>query len=239
MSLILDALKQAESERGRGALPGVFSQPPHAPEAPARAPVTRHPVVWLLAAFAGAALLGYLAWNQVPGVARPAAAPTAMKPVPTMLPAATATVTAAAPSSAAASRPAGALFNPPAPPAKAAVTAAAPSSAAPRPEPAPQVPTATPAAPALSSLPPYALPAPPAATVPTVAELPADIRAQLPGVNITGHTFSDNPTLRMLMIDGRMFVEGQAVSPGLRVERIGSHQAVFNHRGTRFSVDYP
>ena len=49
---------------------------------------------------------------------------------------------------------------------------------------------------------------------------------------------SDNPALRMLMVDGRMLVEGQAVSPGLRLERIGPHQAVFNHRGTRFSVDY-
>ena len=69
-------------------------------------------------------------------------------------------------------------------------------------------------------------------------QLPAEVRARLPGLNITGHTYSDNPTLRTLMIDGRMFVEGQAVQPGLRVERIDPHRAVFNHQGTRFAVDY-
>jgi general secretion pathway protein B len=89
--------------------------------------------------------------------------------------------------------------------------------------------------------------APNAATgVPPIAPQPAtpldDIgaaqRAGLPPLQITGHTYSDNPTLRMLMIDGHMVVEGQALAPGLRLERIGPHQAIFNHRGTRFSVGY-
>jgi general secretion pathway protein B len=234
MSLILDALKQADSERGRGAPPGVFSQP----GVPARAHAARTPRAWMLAVAAGAALLGYLAWPLVPGVARPTPAPAVAEPVPATAPARAttpATASAAPPAAPAAlpmpaeAPPAGALFKPPAPEAKAAVAATAPT--------APPV-ASPPPAPAVSPLPPYAMPGPAPAPVQTAAELPADIRAQLPGVNITGHTFSDNPTLRMLMIDGRMFVEGQAVSPGLRVERIGPHQAVFNHRGTRFSVDY-
>ena len=85
---------------------------------------------------------------------------------------------------------------------------------------------------------PPATPATTEAQVPSATELPSEVRARLPGLNITGHTYSDNPTLRTLMIDGRMFVEGQAVQPGLRVERIGPHRAVFNHQGTRFGVDY-
>lgn len=55
-------------------------------------------------------------------------------------------------------------------------------------------------------------------------------------VLLTGHTCSDHPTLRMLMIDRHMVVEGQAVAPGLRLKRIGPHQAIFNRRGTRYSV---
>lgn len=101
------------------------------------------------------------------------------------------------------------------------------------PAPAPAAPAST------TALPPPPIPAPRAeAPVQSAADLPADARAELPNVHITGHTYSDNPTLRMLMIDGHMVVEGQAISPGLRLERIGPHQAVFNHRGTRFSVDY-
>lgn len=64
------------------------------------------------------------------------------------------------------------------------------------------------------------------------------MRARLPSLTITGHTYSDNPTLRTLMVDGRMLVEGQMLSPGLRLERIERHQAIFKQGGTRFSMGY-
>lgn len=100
-------------------------------------------------------------------------------------------------------------------------------------------PLSTPALPVAPAVAPAAAaPAPMAAEVPAIGELPAETQAALPGLTITGHTYSDNPTLRSLMIDGRMFVEGQALAPGLRLERIGPHRAVFNLRGTRFGVDY-
>ena len=95
---------------------------------------------------------------------------------------------------------------------------------------------ALPAAPQVAAA--AAAPASMTAEVPAIGELPAETQAALPGLTITGHTYSDNPTLRSLMIDGRMFVEGQALAPGLRLERIGPHRAVFNLRGTRFGVDY-
>ena len=231
MSLILDALKQAEHERGHDRAPELFGPTiGAAAPLPTAAPAPRWP--WALAATALLAGAGALAWQfwprlsataQVPQTATPSSAPAgtalfvppAAKPAPIPAPITAQTIvqaTATAPTLA----PAGPM--PPAAP----VAVASPV----RPEPAP------------SALPNAAPPPPPDAQPPAATELPAEARARLPGLNITGHTYSDNPTLRMLMIDGRMFVEGQAVQPGLRLERIGPHRAVFNHQGTRFGVDY-
>jgi general secretion pathway protein B len=228
MSLILDALRQAEHERGRDHAPDLFGPAlgAAAPQ-PASPPTSRGP--WALAAVAVLVAAGALAWAFWPRPPATARAPQAATP-PVLAPQSTGA----------------ALFNPPLPAPVAAAPAlpalavapsqTTPPAAAPsRPDPA--SPTTTAAVPSNSPPPPATGAAfetpPPAAT-----ELPADIRARLPGLNITGHTYSDNPTLRTLMIDGRMFVEGQAVQPGLRVERIGPHRAVFNHQGTRFAVDY-
>ncbi len=239
MSLILDALKQADSERSRGSVPGVFSPNLHdvTAAASARAP-TRWPL-WLLIA-AAAAALAWFAWPLTPWDARQPAAPlltppqatVSAAPPPQATPAALADQALfkpvpAAPAPALAAAPASTLSAPAAPPLLAARVEAA--------NPPPAAVTTPPAAAAQPQTWPRPAPAP---VVPTAAELPAETRAQLPAVHISGHTYSDNPALRMLMVDGRMLVEGQAVSPGLRLERIGPHQAVFNHRGTRFSVDY-
>jgi len=234
MSLILDALKQADSERSRGSVPGVFSPALHeaAAAASARAP-TRWPLWWVLIA-AAAAALAWFAWPFTPWGARQPVAPPAQPqatvsapPPPQATPAAASDQALFKPAPAA---PAPAAAPPPTLPVPAAPPQPTVRAEISSPPPAPVAPT-----PAAAAPPPRPAPAP---AVPTAAELPADARAQLPAVQISGHTYSDNPALRMLMVDGRMLVEGQAVSPGLRLERIGPHQAVFNHRGTRFSVDY-
>jgi len=224
MSLILDALRQAEHERGRDRTPDLFGP---ALGTPAPQPGGPGPSRWpwalaFMAVLVAAGALAWTFWLRPPAPAREpqAATPPVQAPQPTGAP----------------------LFNPPPaaaevpkPPAPLA-TAPQPAPAAAaalRPEPAPATTAAAPSGP----MPP----APSAAAetpLPAANELPAEVRARLPGLNITGHTYSDNPTLRTLMIDGRMFVEGQAVQPGLRVERIGPHRAVFNHQGTRFAVDY-
>lgn len=213
MSLILEALKQADNERGRGSVPGVFSQPIPANELPVRAS-RRSPLVWLLVAATGAALLWW-AWPHSPWGVRPntSTQTTQQAPVP-------APVTA----------------PPQVPPADTALFQPEPMAAKP-PAAAPTAPAALPAP--TVALPPAHIPAPLAdPPVPGITDLPAETRVQLPSVQISGHTYSDHAALRTLMIDGHMVMEGQAVSPGLRVERIGPHQAVFSHRGTRFSVDY-
>lgn len=228
MSLILDALQQAEHERGRDRAPELFG-----PTVGAAAPRTASPPPsrwpWALAAMAVLTAAGTLAWAFWPH-------PPATHPM-----AAAATHPAAPPLTTDA-----ALFNPapaaPAPvnaatmPAASAATAEQP--APPATAPVPLAPVATRAASVPAAPIPATAPLNAEAQAPTASDLPPEVRARLPGLNITGHTYSDNPTLRTLMIDGRMFVEGQALQPGLRLERIGPHRAVFNHQGTRFAVDY-
>jgi general secretion pathway protein B len=220
MSLILDALQQAEQERRQGAAPPDLFTPPPPPSTPAApAPATKRPLVWLLVALVlGAGAAGWWTARQTgqPIADVPAASPPAMAatraPAPRTPP------------------PDKALFTEPAPPATpAAVTAVTPPA-----KPARTVAAALPDAPARAT----PAQAPSGADLPALGDLPAQTRAGLPSLVVSGHTYSDNPTLRSLMIDGRMFVEGQALAPGLRLERIGPHRAVFNLRGMRFGVDY-
>ena len=220
MSLILDALQQAEQERRLGATPtDLFTAQP-LPAAPATAAfATKRPLVWLLAALVmAAAAVGWWSTRDAGPhkVHRTAVAP--------------ASGGAAQPSAAQSTPPNQVLFTEPAPPAK-------PVTAAPVTLPAASASAVT-AAPPVPAIP--AIPAPSAsgADLPALGDLPEQTRATLPSLAVSGHTYSDNPTLRSLMIDGRMFVEGQALAPGLRLERIGPHRAVFNLRGTRFGVDY-
>ena len=42
----------------------------------------------------------------------------------------------------------------------------------------------------------------------------------------------------MLIANGKVLKEGQALSPGLTLESIGARSAILNLRGTRFNVDY-
>lgn len=221
MSLILDALRQAEHERGRDRSPDLLGPALGATASlPVRPPPSRWP--WALAAGAVLIAVGALVWAFWPRP--PASAPAARVAAP-QLP----QVQPVRPI-----EPAGAaLFNPP--PASPVVAGQASAAVAtPLLAPAEAV-TVPPERPAAAPVPP---PAPVEPQTPAAAELPAEVRARLPSLHITGHTYSDNPTLRTLMIDGRMFVEGQNVQPGLRLERIGPHQAVFNHQGTRFSLDF-
>ncbi len=228
MSLILDALQQAEHERQaqRPTTPVMPVTPLSTPHAPAPAATSRTPL-WLLAggALLAAALAGLWWFTARPVPPRPAVPPQPSAPeaprLPT-LPVATAPVLPAEPRTNPADTRQALQTTPVTPPPFTPPAAAQPTSPAPTSAPSPEPSVAPATAPVL----------------PGTDALPAEVRAQLPALQITGHTYSDNPTLRTLMIDGRMLVEGQALAPGLRLERIGTHQAVFNLRGTRFSVDY-
>lgn len=71
-----------------------------------------------------------------------------------------------------------------------------------------------------------------------LAELPPETRAQVPQLSVSGSTYSSNPAHRMLIVNGNVVREGQAVAPGLVLETITPRSAVFNHNGTRFNVNF-
>ncbi len=234
MSYILDALRRAEAERGRGAVPGLHT--PGTPaaglpdgSAPGRAPMA---VAVALAALAAAALAagGMWWWQQRPAstpavpapLPAPAAAPAVQAPLPVMpAPAPAPRVERAAPTPPSVSPPPPSARRSPAPD-------AAPARPVPAPAPAPAA--------APSAAPGAARPGAPAGTVFAPADLPASVREQLPMLQIAGVTYSSNPLYRMAIVNGQVLHEGDAAAPGLTLERVEPGRTVWAFQGYRYAV---
>lgn len=251
MSYILDALKRAdtERERERGAVPGLHSQNlPGGTLGRDRPRTNKRPASNRLlsgGALLSALLLAYAGWhffgptspntsNLVQGTvdiaptAPPATPPREDPPA----------VQATNPAPPLAARPPELPIlapPPPAPPAPPPV-ASAPSSASPARSPA-GTPVPATSAPTLNA-PTAPTPSPATAPVRRFAELPADFRARLPQVNVSGSTYSSNPAQRTLIANGKMVQEGDEIAPGLKLESIGPRNAVLSYEGTRYSIGY-
>ncbi len=230
MSYILDALRRADSERDRGAVPGV-----HARQVPLAgdgdAPAARLPGwLWPVAALV-VLVIGALVWmllGRDPPRERAAAMPmptVVPLPVPSPAPApAPTTPPAALPSATPAPRPPLAVPAVPSVKPPARVLPAAPASApVTRPEGAPE-----PKAKALVAEP----------RIFTLAELPEDIRRELPTLAIGGAMYSENPANRMLIINGQTFHERDQLAPGLRLVQIKLKSAVLEFKGLRYGISY-
>lgn len=215
MSYILEALRRAESERERGKVPGLHSQA--WAEGAAAAPATGRPgarrgaqplLIGGLVLLLLAGAGAYMWWS------RPAPAPAPVlasaEPAPPPAPAPAASVALAPPSP---------------------VQAAA--SALPLPPPPVAVPAPVPA--------PASTPAPaarPAAPIPTLAELSPALRAELPPLQVGGAMHSDTPANRMLILNGQVYREGDAIAPGLQLEQIQLRSAVLLYKGQRLRLSY-
>lgn len=264
MSYILDALRRAEAERGRGAVPGIHTQAMPAPGAPPGADrsgpanllVIGSAVVAVAALAAGGtwwamqrnAPASGVAVASAPQVLAPAAAPAPVAAPPAM--------------PAPMAPPAAAPVEPP--PAPVAGTPLVPARVEPRPvaqqrvaEPVREKPAvaAPPArtrdaeaqrepAPAARAQPPAATAAPAvtAAAAPANGpvfaqnELPTSVREQLPVLQVTGATYSNNPAHRMAIVNGQVLQEGDQAAPGLKLERIEQGRTVWSFRGYRYAV---
>ena len=82
-----------------------------------------------------------------------------------------------------------------------------------------------------------AAPAPPAA-VAAPTELPDALRRELPALSIGGAMHSDTPAARMLIVNGQVFREGDALAPGLVLEQIQLRSAVLAYKGGRYLIRY-
>jgi general secretion pathway protein B len=268
MSYILDALRRADAERERGAVPSLHAQQYSSlpsDDEPRRGP---KPLVWVVIGLS-AALIAALAWNFL-GRGAPAPAVAMRAPEPSAAPPAAAP--AAPPVAVAASAPSAAG------PASAAVAAApveapktvrkpvrrpAPPAAAPggSPDGARVADGSRPASPpgtasrgndaptaGRSPSPGGTRDADPAnATRPAeggdgrvyaLRDLPEEIRRTLPNVAVSGSTYSTDRASRMLMINGQIFHEGDVVSNGLVLQQIKPRGAVFSFKGFRYETNF-
>lgn len=225
MSYILEALRKAdaERERGRGSVPDLHAQllPLGVSDAEVEPPRSSS-ALWLglgvgLAAVAGTAW--YALGRDEPAaavapVAAIAAAPTAEPPLPV----------AAAPVVAPVVPPAASA--PPVPPAPMVKPEPTAPKALAKPKPAAAVP-------APKAEPP---PLPQPVRVPTLAELPAELRQQVPPLSVGGSVYSTQASARMVVINGQVFQEGSSLGPELKLEQVRPKTAVLSIRGQRFEL---
>ncbi|GAA4869293.1 general secretion pathway protein GspB [Luteimonas vadosa] len=216
MSLILEALRKSEAERRRGQAPDLHAElPPLAHGHPNRIPR------WAGLALAAAALIAVAWWwSGTQHTSLEASAPAAPSEVVLQPEPATATAyprvdripPAPAPRQAPASPPAPAAVQPP-PGVRPGPATATPPDATERTPPGPSVvdaPAPAPRAPAAP--PPATTPTSRAApAVPTVAELPAAERDQLPPLKLTMHMWNERPAQRFVILDGNRHGEGDRI----------------------------
>ncbi len=228
MSYILDALKKADAERERSAVPGLHAHPQ---DDPAGREQREGGLPWPAIAIVAMVLLGgALAWLLLSdrGVRTPplmAETPTLPPPAPSPAPAPARMSEPAAVAAPAPIAPAVIAAPTPAPQTTAPASAAAPVARVAPPKPAAPPPAPKPAAPAEPRL-------------PSLNELPADVRASLPPLSISAAVYSPTPSARMLFINGQVLREGQDVADGIKIERIGPSASVLSARGVRFEVKH-
>lgn len=237
MSLILDALRRADSERERerGAVPGLHAQQMEPAAAETTAVVRVLP--WLAVAIVAAAvLLAAAAWlvagrdapraAAAPAVAQSVAQAPALPPAPPAAAAASAPPLPAPVPAPAASPPEPRPVAEPAPwtapdGGRKAGTEAVAAAAAPTPE----VRTLT--APSV---------APAEARITSREQLPEDLRAQLPPLAVGGSIYSASAAERSLIIDGRIVRENDRLTADLTLEQIRPKSAVLRFKGHRFEI---
>jgi len=225
VSLILDALRRADSERERerGAVPGLHAQQVAvAPPAPALAGA--RPWLWLLAAAATGLLAALTAWfvagRDTP---RAVAATAAVQPPPVALPAA--------------------------PPAVAPAASAVESKPVAEPAPWPSLDSGRKATAAEVGAPPAARApevgamqsagaAPAEATITSRDRLPEGIRSQLPPLAVGGSIYSANAPDRSVIIDGRILRENDRLTADLTLEQIRPKSVVLRFKGYRFEIGF-
>lgn len=241
MSYILDALRRAQAERGRGSVPGLHTPATPVTGLPVASGSTSRGLAWSLAALAAAVVLaagGWWLWRTPPAppvAVAPSAAPSAAPSVAPNLavvtaPAPAATVASAAVTAEAVPAPVPTLAPAPAPQRVEKRTpppAARPERAAATPAPAAQAPKPAPARPTPSTS---------EAPVFAQADLPPAVREQLPTLQLAGVTYSTNPLYRMVIVNGQVLHEGDQAAPGLVLERIEPGRTVWAFRGYRYAL---
>jgi general secretion pathway protein B len=246
MSYILDALRRADAERERGAVPSLQSQQHTIADDDATPAARSRALVWAVVGLA-VALVAAVAWNLFGSSHAPPVRPTAEGAVaPAAPPAAVVlpTTPVATPPASTTAPPPDAMAAPPHGAAPAAPHQAAPKIATePRParhraEPKRSTSHSAEGHGATPAGEPNAAAAAGDARVYKQAELPEDIRRDLPKLAIGGASYSGDAASRMVMINGQVFHEGDRLAPQLVLERIKLKSAVLSYKGYRYEVTF-
>lgn len=211
MSYILDALQRADAERARGGVPTLHARPigSATPKGRLGTPQRIGLFIAVVMAVLGVAAAAWWMWQPV---STPAPSTT---PVSAM-PAAAIPVETEVPTPQA-------IAMPVAPVAMAVVPVSTPLAS-----------KAKSTAGATAAPPPVPTPT----LAPLLSELPEAMRRQIPSIAITGAVDSDNPTQRLLLVNGQVLNQGNQVAADLKVVEIHAHNSEFNFRGTRFRIAY-
>lgn len=242
MSYILDALKRAEAERERGAAPGLHTRH-QVPSGRPGAPSATRNMGWALAAGLALVMLALYFWFlPTPDPTPTATVAPAVSTAPVTMVSPAPAVVAVAPEAILPMAPAPAVVTP-APKAQALPPLAAPASqtvAAPPAKSVKPAEAAAPATPASAATPANQaatpLPAPAPVAVPLLAELPQNLRSQIPQITITGSVYSDSPAQRLLLVNNLVLTQGSQVASDLTLEEIQPRSSVLSFKGTRFRV---
>ena len=70
--------------------------------------------------------------------------------------------------------------------------------------------------------------------LPQLAELPEALRREIGPLSPGGSIHAEQPAARMVILNGQVFREGDALAADLRVEQIRPRSVVFSLRGQRF-----
>jgi general secretion pathway protein B len=251
MSYILDALKRADAERGRGAVPGLHTRQMASPAASALPSAGRYAGLAAVAVVAlGGIAAGVWFWQMParpmqlaavePAVAQPPVQTPAPEPAPLAGAAALpipAPVVPSAPVTAPVPALKPAVAAPPrAVPSPVPVAPVAVQKTAPRPLPAPAVDMPAPPPKPRPDPIPVAKASPAPAAIPLLSELPDSIRRQLPPLAINGSVYSSNPGQRLLLVNNQVLPQGAQAAPEVTLEEIRPKSSVFSFRGSRFQL---
>ena len=69
-----------------------------------------------------------------------------------------------------------------------------------------------------------------------IAELPEDVKRELPAISFAGHVYSSTVSQRSVMMNGKKMREGQEITKGLLLEEITLEGVVLRSHGYRFKL---
>ena len=70
------------------------------------------------------------------------------------------------------------------------------------------------------------------------SQLPMNVQRTMPELTISSHVYSDDPSLRMININGNMMNEGEYVAEDFLLDEITEEGAIIRHQNYRFRITF-